>query len=266
MLHLLDPLLLEDIQNPEHPSDFIARDSFVILVLRLPELKDNIVYVVSYAFVIQEDRAYIYERQENRLKELGSLVEMNEFLDSKTDDLIKEIKQYHYEIDELEESLYEAKLDTHFMQKWLVYKKDISLIYRLLFQAELSFELFISHHKRKKSSSFEELAYADIYEHFKRIQDLAQVAIDKLNSFYDFYRAKVDEKMNKNVYYLTLLSGIFLPLTLITGFFGMNTGGLLWLNDPYGTWKAIGVAFVLEIIFFLPFLTQNMKKIKRHKR
>ena len=74
MLHQLDPLLLEDIQNPEHPSDFIARDSFVILVLRLPELKDNIVHVISYAFVIKEDRAYIYERQENELKELGSLV------------------------------------------------------------------------------------------------------------------------------------------------------------------------------------------------
>ena len=126
MLHLLDPLLLEDIQNPEHPSDFIARDSFVILVLRLPELKNNIVHVVSYAFVIQEDRAYIYDREENSLKELGSLIEMNEFLDNKTDDLIKEIKQYHYEIDELEESLYEAKLDTHFMQKWLTYKKDVS--------------------------------------------------------------------------------------------------------------------------------------------
>ena len=92
------------------------------------------------------------------------------------------------------------------------------------------------------------------------------MAIDKLNSLYDFYRAKVDEKMNRNVYYLTLLSGIFLPLTLITGFFGMNTGGLPWLDDPYGTWKAVGIAFVLEIIFFLPFLFQNMKRVKRHER
>jgi len=266
MLHILDPLILEDIQNPEHPSDFIARDSFIVLVLRLPELKENVVHIISYAFVIQEDRAYLYERQEERFKELGSLVELNHFLDSKTDDLIKEIKQYHYEIDELEESLYNAKLGTQFMQKWLTYKKDVSLIYRLLFQAELSFELFISHHKRNKSSSFEELAYADVHEHFKRIKNLAQVAIDKLNSLYDFYRAKVDEKMNRNVYYLTLLSGIFLPLTLITGFFGMNTGGLPWLNDPYGTWKAVGIAFVLEIIFFLPFLFQNMKRVSRHKR
>jgi len=266
MLHLLDPLIIEDIQNPEHPSDFIVKDSFVILILRLPEVKGNIVHITSYSFIVQNDKVYLYDRELNEIKELGSLAEMNQFLDNKIDDLIKEMKEYHYEIDQLEESLYEANLDNTFMQKWLVYKKDLSLIYRLLFQAELSFELFISHHKRCNSSSFEELAYADVYEHVKRIQDLAQMATDKLNSLYDFYRAKVDEKMNRNVYYLTLLSGIFLPLTLITGFFGMNTGGLLWVNDHYGTLKAVGVALVLEVIFFLPFLFLNRQKIKKHKR
>ncbi|HGZ69857.1 MAG TPA: hypothetical protein ENK74_00475 [Nitratifractor sp.] len=64
---------------------------------------------------------------------------------------------------------------------------------------------------------------------------MAKAAIEKLDYLYDFYCAKVDEKMNRNVYYLTLLSGIFLPLTLATGFFGMNTSGLPYTNDPSGT-------------------------------
>ena len=123
MLHLLDPLIIEDIQNPEHPSDFIVKDSFVILILRLPEVKGNIVHITSYAFIVQEDRVYLYDRESNEVKELGSLAEMNQFLDNKIDNLIKEMKQYHYEIDQLEESLYESNLDSTFMQKWLVYKK-----------------------------------------------------------------------------------------------------------------------------------------------
>ena len=90
--------------------------------------------------------------------------------------------------------------------------------------------------------------------------------MDKLDNLYDFYRAKVDEKMNRNVYYLTLLSGIFLPLTLLTGFFGMNTGGLPWSDDPNGTWKVVAVSIVLEIVFFMPFILQNMKKIQRFRR
>jgi len=28
-----------------------------------------------------------------------------------------------------------------------------------------------------------------------------------------------------------------MPLTLVTGFFGMNTGGLMWTDDPSGTYK-----------------------------
>ena len=97
----------------------------------------------------------------------------------------------------------------------------------------------------------------------ERIRDMAQDAMDRLDHLYDFYRAKVDEKMNRNVYYLTLLSGLFLPLTLITGFFGMNTGGLLWTADPQGTWKVIGISIVLELLFFLPFYFLNRKKSKQ---
>jgi magnesium transporter len=148
------------------------------------------------------------------------------------------------------------------MSKWLTFKKELSLIYRLIFDATLSFELFITYHK--KYSTFEELAYADVYEHIERIRDLSKVSLDKLDHLYDFYRAKVDEKMNHNVYYLTLLSGIFMPLTLISGFFGMNTGGLPFLNDSNGTLKVVLVAVVVELLIFIPFLFQNMHKTKKY--
>jgi len=85
MLHLLDPLIIEDIQNPEHPSDFIVKDSFVILILRLPEVKGSVVHITSYSFIVQDERVYLYNRELNEIKELGSLTEMNQFLDNKID-------------------------------------------------------------------------------------------------------------------------------------------------------------------------------------
>jgi len=265
-LNKLDQLLIEDIQNPDHPSDFIPREGYDVLILRLPEVGKHGISIVSYAFIVEGDRCYVFDRQSGELKPLGSLMELNKFLDEKTEQLIKAIKQYHYEIERLEESLYDGQLSSDFMERWLTYKKEVSLIQRLMFHAALSFDLFISYHKKQSSSTFRELAYADIYEHMIRIRDLAQAALDKLDHLYDFYRAKVDEKMNRNVYYLTLLSGIFLPLTLVTGFFGMNTGGLPWTDDPHGTMKVVAVSLVLEVIFFLPFILQNMKKIKRFTR
>jgi magnesium transporter len=260
---LLHTFHLEDIQSSEHPSDFIVKDPYNILILRLPELENESIKTISYAFVVYEEKCYLYDREGENLSEIGSLTQMSDFIDDKIELLIKKIKWYHYEVENLEEELYDETFDNNFMQKWLNYKKNTSLIYRLMFHATLSFELFTSHHKRHNSASFEELAYADLLEHMERIRDMAQDAMDRLDHLYDFYRAKVDEKMNRNVYYLTLLSGLFLPLTLITGFFGMNTGGLLWVGDPHGTWKVIGISIVLELLFFLPFYFLNKKKSKQ---
>jgi len=265
--NILDDYILEDIQNPEHPSDFTAIDNHCMLILRLPELDEpnNSIKIFSYAFILEEDTCYLYNREKNDFDTLGSLEHLNQFLDKKTEILIKEIKQYYLEIDTLEDSLYEHSYGNNFMSKWLTYKKELSLIHRLIFDAILSFDLFIKHHKQY--TTFEELAYADLYEHMERIQDLVKAALDKLDHLYDFYRAKVDEKMNKNIYYLTLLSGVFLPLTVMSGFFGMNTGGLPFVHDNDGTLKVVLIALILEIIVFLPFLFINtIQKSKKFKR
>jgi len=261
---ILDEYILEDIQNPEHPSDFTATDEHSLLILRLPEIVNNTIKIISYAFIVQGNSCYLYERDKADFKELGSLEDMNHFLDIKTEKLIREIKLYYLEIDMLEDSLYEHSFSNDFMSQWLAYKKDLSLVHRLIFDAALSFDLFINYHK--KSTTFEELAYADVHEHMERIRDLSKASLDKLDHLYNFYRAKVDEKMNRNIYYLTLLSGIFLPLTLVSGFFGMNTGGLPYTDDADGTLKVVAISLILEIIVFLPFLLNGMKKSKKYKR
>jgi len=259
----IDPLLLEDIQNSEHPSDFIPNDGYSVLILRLPQVEDHKIELNSYAFIVDETGCYFYDRDLNDLTKIGSFAELNRFLDEKTEKLIKDIAKYHSYIEDLEESLYDGNLSSMFMQKWIHYKKHISLIHRLMFHAALSFELFINYHKGKKHNDFEELAFADIFEHIIRVRDLSKMALERLDNLYDFYRAKVDEKMNKNVYYLTILSGIFMPLTLSTGFFGMNTGGLPWTNDPNGTIKVILLSLFLELLFIIPFIYLNMQKIKK---
>jgi zinc transporter len=50
------------------------------------------------------------------------------------------------------------------------------------------------------------------------------------------------QRTNDNLYFLSVLSALLLPATLVTGIFGINTGGLLWTNDKYGSVWATGVA------------------------
>jgi magnesium transporter len=261
----LDTLILEDIENPEHPSDFESGDGYAVLILRLPERRsDGSLEVVSLAFLTREGKCYRYNRQKRDFELLGGFEELHRVLDQKTDSLIRDIRQYHVEIDRLEESLYDDHAPRDFMERWITYKKEVALIHRLMFHATLSFELFV--HYGKKSKDFDELAYADILEHMTRVRDLAKAAIEKLDNLHAFYRTKVDERMNRNMYWLTIISAIFLPLTLVTGFFGMNTGGLPYTDDPHGTTKVIVVSLILEAIFLASFLLVMTPRIRRFRR
>ena len=119
----------------------------------------------------------------------------------------------------------------------------------------VAYQRFFKHYKTK----LDELAFKDLEEHIDRAYRLSKAALEKLDSLYSFYRAKMDEKMNNIMFVLTIISAIFLPLTLITGFFGMNTTDLPFTQTPHGTLKVSLLALVFEI----PFVVWIWKMMKR---
>jgi Mg2+ and Co2+ transporter CorA len=46
------------------------------------------------------------------------------------------------------------------------------------------------------------------------------------------------QRTNQNLYILSIVTALLLPATLVTGLFGMNTGGLPFAEGPYGTFHA----------------------------
>ena len=52
----------------------------------------------------------------------------------------------------------------------------------------------------------------------------------------DELAGRLGEATNRNLYILSIVTTVFLPITLITGLFGMNVGGLPWLQDTFGFW------------------------------
>jgi zinc transporter len=60
---------------------------------------------------------------------------------------------------------------------------------------------------------------------------------DRVRSLQDELTTRLAEETNRRLYLVSLVTTLLLPATFITGFFGMNTGGLLWGGDeaPHGT-------------------------------
>ena len=64
---------------------------------------------------------------------------------------------------------------------------------------------------------------------------------------------RLGEATNRNLYLLSVMTTVLLPINLITGIFGMNTGGLPWSQGDDGFWHAvifmlIGIAISLFLL------------------
>lgn len=75
--------------------------------------------------------------------------------------------------------------------------------------------------------------------------------IDYAKQVADAYQAQVDARQNRNMEFLTIVSTIFMPLTLITSWYGMNFKNMPELE--YGYPVVVGVCVVVIIICILIF-------------
>jgi magnesium transporter len=68
----------------------------------------------------------------------------------------------------------------------------------------------------------ETIYYRNVYDHLVRMSDLADSYRDMVAGLLDAYLSVTSNRLNQVMKVLTIISTIFLPLSVITGFFGMN--------------------------------------------
>jgi len=93
-----------------------------------------------------------------------------------------------------------------------------------------------------------------IYDNVNELLDLIESHKDTINSIRELYIAYVSLQMNDTIKTLTIFSVILLPLTFITGFYGMNGIDLTnFFSLPSGLIMVLvimGIILAVLIIFF----------------
>jgi len=64
--------------------------------------------------------------------------------------------------------------------------------------------------------------FRDIYDHIVRLHDLNETLRDLVGGVLDTYLSVVNNRMNEIMKTLTTITTLFMPITFLTGFFGMN--------------------------------------------
>jgi magnesium transporter len=87
--------------------------------------------------------------------------------------------------------------------------------------------------------------FRDVYDHLVRLHDISESLRDLVGGVLDTYLSVINNRMNEIMKTLTVITTLFMPISFVAGFFGMNffqpvSDGLIpWTNTP---------AFILMLI------------------
>ncbi|OQA36951.1 MAG: Magnesium transport protein CorA [Acidobacteria bacterium ADurb.Bin340] len=76
---------------------------------------------------------------------------------------------------------------------------------------------------------------------------------DSVSIAVDIYLNSVNNRLNQIMKVLTVMSALMLPLTLVTGVFGMNFVVIPGLHHPQGFWWTMGGMAALALLLLLVF-------------
>lgn len=92
----------------------------------------------------------------------------------------------------------------------------------------------------------------DVQDHALRVIELLESYRDILGGFVEIYMSTVNNRMNEVMKVLTLFASIFIPLTFLTGIYGMNFDYMPELHQPwaYPTLWVLFVSIPVALLIF----------------
>lgn len=166
------------------------------------------------------------------------------------------LSKINYEIDQINKDLFQKKA-VKTIERISVTRKNIILL-DTIFKPQLRlFSKFESGSIEGFAEDMEEY-WGNILDYYQKIWDLVEdneELIEGLSKTFDSLQAN---RTNEIMKVLTFISTTLLPLTFITGLYGMNVG-LPLDNDPNAFWLIIG--FMLVIVVLLIYYFKQKKWI-----
>jgi len=94
--------------------------------------------------------------------------------------------------------------------------------------------------------------FRDIYDHSFRTTESLKSMLGRINGMRNAYQTITSNRLNETMKILTMIMAIMMPITIVTGFYGMNVR--LPLEDNYYSWMWIlAIMIFVSLIMYLIF-------------
>jgi len=174
-------------------------------------------------------------------------------IDALVDATFPALEQLDESIDSLEDEI-TATASRESLQRIYHLKHSVTELRRFLGAQRDVFQRLITHgvHIQQQDMT---LYYRDVYDHIVRQYETVDSLRDLLASAMDVYLSTVSNRLNQTMKTLTAIASLFLPLSFLTGFYGMNFAYLTSvLETPYiAFWVGVATmlgAVAIQLYFF----------------
>jgi magnesium transporter len=173
----------------------------------------------------------------------GSDALMHRIVDSMVDHYRPEVEKLEARVEELEDCIFERP-DENPIRELIRIKKDLAMLRRVtLPQRDAVARL--ARNEFPQITPAVTLRMRDVLDHLVRISDEAALLHDRVASLLDAYLSAQSNRLGVVMKLMTMIATVFMPLTFITGVFGMN----LPLTGSTWSWGQFGIiAAVMAVI------------------
>lgn len=268
----LHSLLMEDILNSEHRPKIEEYENNIHFTLKQLDWDSNkkeivdeqISLIIGHGFVIsfQEKKGDIFEpirerlrNSKGRIRKLKSDYLAYALIDITVDHYFVIIEQIEEQIEKLELKILKQTEEENIrtIQKL---KKDLLFLRKSIIplrEAISNLEKIGTDFIEEKTTYF----LKDVYDHTVHITEEIESYREMLNTLMELHLSGMNDRLNKVMKVLTVISTIFIPLTFIVGVYGMNFRVMPELEWQYG-YLSVWI-LMIGIVFFMIYILKRNK-------
>jgi len=233
----LHPLILEDIGDVQQRPKVEDLETYLYIVLKMltynqgnDEVEvEQISLVLGNNFVISFQQTVgdvfdpIRDRIKNgkgRIRKMGADYLAYALADAIVDNYYKVLEEFEDKTEFLEDEII-TRPDQLVLKEIYQVKREVIFLRKLVLPLRELFRML----ERTESPLIKEptkIYFRDIYDHVIHVTDSMEIFREMLTGMIEVYLSSLSNKLNEVMKVLTVIATIFMPLTFVTGIFGMN--------------------------------------------
>jgi len=261
-------LTIEDIQHQDQRpklEEYAGYTFIVIFTAKLAadgeiQFQEHHMFVSKdYLVTVHDDPAEILVTLADRVKRSPELTKGNPgfltylVIDDLVDSLFPLLESLDDRIDTLEDRIL-ADATPELLGQINQYKRQVIELRKFIGAQRDLFQRLITHSIDVRGEELT-LYWRDVHDHLIRQYETVDSLRDLLTGAMDIYLSTVSNRLNNTMKALTVIASLFLPLTFLTGFFGMNFLYLTANLEPSTAsfWIGVGImvfSVMIQFYFF----------------